>query len=304
MKLPTIISASFLLLCISCGHEYSGPAPVPENYAELHEKWKADRLESLTNPTGWMRLAGMYWLNEGENSFGSGPDQDIRFPEGTIPEHAGTFVLEQNTVIMKTAAGVSITHEAEPVEEMVIYDGENSPHLQHEDLEWLVIQRGDLTGIRLYNKENEKVDRFTGFDSYPLSAEWVFCAKFIPATESTTIPIVNILGQSEEVASPGRLEFQAEGKTYSLAALESATGRMFIILGDETNQTETYQAGRYMYIDYPEEGGDYTVIDFNKAYNPPCAYSLFTTCQLPPSQNRLDLAITAGEKRPDGWSGI
>lgn len=106
-----------------------------------------------------------------------------------------------------------------------------------------------------------------------------------------------------DTPTPGTIEFIKNGELFTLDALEG-TDQMFLIAGDLTNQTETYQAGRYIYIDYPEEGSDYTIIDFNKIYNPPCSYNLFTTCQLPPMQNRLDLEITAGEKRPQDWEGL
>lgn len=117
-----------------------------------------------------------------------------------------------------------------------------------------------------------------------------------------TLPVLNVLGQSVDTPSPGILEFVIDGEIFNLDTLEGSE-RLFIILGDETNKNETYQAGRYLYVDYPD-GDGYTIIDFNRAYNPPCAYSKFTTCQLPPPQNRLDVAITAGEKRPVEWEGL
>jgi len=111
------------------------------------------------------------------------------------------------------------------------------------------------------------------------------------------------LGQLIDTPTPGSIEFMKDGKVYTLDVLEG-TDQMFIIVGDFTNQSETYQAGRYIYVDYPVEGSEYTIIDFNKIYNPPCSYSLFTTCQLPPIQNRLELSIKAGEKRPLDWEGL
>lgn len=300
-----LLLISFILAGVftACSQQELGQAPVPENYEEEIEQWKADRLESLTAPTGWMRLAGMYWLDEGENTFGSGPENDVRFPEGTIPETAGTFYVENDRVRLSVSDDVEITHDGNQVDELVVFDDENAPELEYGTLHWFIIKRGDLLGIRLYNKENEKVDQFTGFDSYPVDPEWRREARFIPSQEGTTIPIINILGQLEDLPSPGTLEFTVDGERYTLDAIES-TERMFIILGDETNRTETYQAGRYMYIDYPEDGSNRTVVDFNKAYNPPCSYSKFTTCQLPPPQNRLDVEITAGELRPVDWDGI
>lgn len=288
-----------------CQKKELGQAEISDNYVEQVKNWKQDRVESIKSPTGWLRLAGLFWLDEGENSFGSGEDQDVQFPEGTIPEHAGTFVFQDGQVRIIVAEDVTITHEGESVEEMVLYDGENidTPQVQHENLEWFVIERGDMVGIRLYNKENEQADQFTGFESYPIEAKWNLRARFIPNSEEKTISIVNVLGQQMEVKSPGVLEFSIDGEIYTLDALESDDD-MFMIVGDQTNQTETYQAGRYLYVDFPPKGSQYTTIDFNKLYNPPCAYNVFSTCQLPPPQNQLEVAIAAGEKRAENWHGL
>lgn len=294
-----------LLLSAACQRKELGQAEVPENYVETVQDWKQDRVESIKSPTGWLRLAGMFWLEAGENSFGSGEDRDVQLPEGTIPEEAGTFIYENGQVIMNVAEDVTITHEGEPVSELVLFDGENEdmPSVQHETLEWFVIKRGDMVGIRLYNKENEQADQFTGFDSYPIDAQWNRRARFIPNSEDATISIVNVLGQQMDVASPGVLEFSINGEIYTLDAIDSGDD-MFLIVGDETNQTETYQAGRYIYVDFPDGDSQYTTIDFNKIYNPPCAYTMFSTCQLPPPQNQLNVAIAAGEKRAEGWQGL
>jgi len=298
-----LLCVMFSFLVLSCNSNDLGPAPVGDNYTAEMEQWKEDRIERLKEPTGWLRLAGMYWLKEGENSFGSGEDQDVQFPEGTIPDHAGYFVMENGQVTLRSADGVELTNENELIQEMVIFDGDEALDIEHESLEWLVIERSGEIAIRLYNKENEKADNFSGFPRYPLNMDLKLKAKFIPNPEHTTIPIVNVLGQNIDAPSPGVVEFKIDGIRYKLDALEG-TDRMFLIIGDETNQTETYQAGRYMYIDYPEEQSRYTVIDFNKIYNPPCAYSVYTTCQLPPQNNRLDVAIEAGEKRPADWQGL
>ncbi len=294
-----------IVLIPGCQKKELGQADIPENYVEQVQHWKQERVASIKSPTGWLRLAGMFWLDEGENSFGSGENQDVQLPEGTIPEEAGTFLFENGHVTMNVADGVTITHNGEPVSEMVLFDGENedTPNVQHESLEWFVIKRGDMVGIRLYNKENEQADQFTGFDSYPIDEKWNRRARFIPNPEGTTISIVNVLGQEEDLESPGVLEFSIDGEIYTLDAIDS-DDNMFMIVGDQTNQTETYQAGRYIYVDFPKDGSQYTNIDFNKIYNPPCAYSVFTTCQLPPPQNQLEVAIAAGEKRATNWQGL
>ncbi len=298
-----IISFIFLLLFfIGCNNSELGQAPVPDNYEETINDWKEYRVGVLKGPTDWLRLDGIYWLEDGGNSFGSGADQDLQFPEGTIPEHAGIAELNDGQVIMRVADGVEITHEDESVEEIVLFDGENRPRVKHKDLEWFIDSRGDQHGIRLYNKDNPKADACDGFPFYPLDPSWHLKARFIPNQDSTTISIVNVLGDVIERESPGTVEFEIEGEKYTLDAFESRSG-LFLIMADLTNRTETYQAGRYMIIPFPDDDGN-TIIDFNKAYNMPCAFNKFTTCQLPPPQNRLDIAIPAGEKRPVEWSGL
>lgn len=286
----------------SCERTDLGPAPMPDDYREQFEEWHNERLESLTNPTGWMRLAGLYWLEDGVNRFGSSDSADLQFPEGSIAGIAGTFTLLNGRVSMQVESGVNVTRDGNQVTELVLFDGEESHAVESGSLHWLAIQRGDLTGIRLYNKNNPEVDAFNGFDRFDINPEWHLKASFIPKPEGSTIPILNILGQLEETPSPGSVEFMKDGEIFTLEALEGST-RLFLIVGDLTNKTETYQAGRYLYIDWPEQGSEYTVIDFNKLYNPPCSYNLYSTCQLPPVENRLDIAIEAGEKRPVGWSG-
>ncbi|CAN5382524.1 DUF1684 domain-containing protein [soil metagenome] len=301
---PTILILIAVIITACANSEQEpGPAPVTDNYEQEIQEWIDDRIETLKEPTGWLRLSGMYVLKEGENRFGSGNDQHIQFPEGTIPNHAGTFVLEDGIVDMNVVDGVEITSDGETVEQTTIFDGDEAPEINHGALVWHVIQRQDLIAIRLYDKENQKADRFDGFDRFPINSEWQLKARFDEKPEGATIPITNVLGQTDDVPNPGTLIFEMDGESYTLEALDSASGRLFLIVGDQTNQTETYQAGRFMYVDYPGENG-YTIIDFNKIYNPPCAYNLYTTCQLPPPSNRLDLAITAGELRPVDWEGL
>ncbi|NBC64671.1 MAG: DUF1684 domain-containing protein [Bacteroidetes bacterium] len=294
-----------MIVLSACQKKELGQAEIPENYIQQVKAWKQDRVESLKSPTGWLRLDGMFWFNEGVHSFGSGDDQDIQFPDETIPDKAGTIIFENGRVTMNVADDVTITYEQEPIKEIILFDGENeeSPHVEHENLEWFVIKRGELVGIRLFNKNNELADQFSGFKSYPIEEKWNRRAFFTPNPEGTTVSIINVLGQEMEVASPGVLEFKIDGENYTLDAIDSEDD-MFIIVGDQTNKTETYPAGRYIYVDKPEEGSHYTNIDFNKTYNPPCAFNVFTTCQLPPLQNRLKVAITAGEKRPENWQGL
>ncbi len=307
MKIKTPkLSFSFALLLIflifGCRQNEYGQAPLPENYLESLQEWKDYRVNVLKGPTNWLRLDGIYWLQEGENSFGSGDDQDLVFPEGTIPAHAGTMILDNGVITMKVAEDVTILHDGKPVAEMIIFDGENRPRLIHEQLEWFIDSRGDTHGVRLYNKDNPKADAFDGFPFYPVNPEWHLSARFTANNDSISVTVDNVLGERVERFSPGNISFTVHGSQHSLIAFEANSG-LFIMFSDRTNRTETYHAGRYMIIPFPDENGN-TIIDFNKAYNPPCAFNKFTTCQLPPPRNRLDIEIPAGEKRPVGWEGL
>jgi uncharacterized protein (DUF1684 family) len=303
LKSYAFLLVVILLTAVTCTDDELGQADPSENYSDQIEDWKNERISSLKEPTGWLRLAGMFILNEGENSFGSSPDADHTFPGNILPGIAGSFILEDNEVLMNVTEGVEIKHDGDVVDKFLLYDGENTPSVTYEGLEWFVIVRGEIIAIRLYNKENAKADAFSGFPSYPVDPKWSRRARFVPSPDSSTITIVNVLGQIVDYPSPGTLEFTIEGNLYTLDALDSDDD-MFIIAGDQTNKTETYPAGRYIYVDYPESDSNITTIDFNKIYNPPCAYTSYSTCQLPPPQNRLKVDIEAGEKRPIHWSGL
>jgi len=280
-----------------------GTAPMPDDYQQEFQDWHNYRVDVLTAPTGWLRLVDLQWLQSGENRFGSGPGSDIRFPEGSITENTGIFDYSEGSVVMNVADGVSIYHEGESVNRFQLYDGENQPEVTHNNLIWYVDVRDDQVGIRIYSSETPKADSFDGFPRYPIQEEWYKKALFLQYDEPKIMEVDDVIGRKNEVISPGQLQFSVNGELYTLDAIESS-GRLFIMFSDLTNRDETYQAGRYMLVPYPEEGKETTILDFNKAYNPPCAFSKFTTCMLPPPQNRLDLEIPAGEKRPVQFEGI
>jgi uncharacterized protein len=162
-------------------------------------------------------------------------------------------------------------------------------------LTFYVIDREGRLGVRLKDSAAPARTGFQGLDYFPIDSDWRFTAQFVPYEPQKRIPILNVLGMQAEMISPGALVFESQGKEYRLdPVLEEGTTDWFVMLADETSGHETYGAGRYLYVTPPEDGR--TVIDFNKAYNPPCAFSSFATCPLPPPQNRLPLSITAGEK--------
>lgn len=288
----------FLIFLIGCSSDpIQEQLTFPVDYQKELDEFYSNRHHSLTHETGWMRLAGMYWLHDGQNTLGSADDNDVVFPSGFIPDYAATIIVDNGTAILVPKNNTEFKIEGVSIGREMIFSEEGAVEISHGTLTFVVIERGGDLAIRLWNSYNPEVDIFTGFPRYDLNEELYLKARFITYETPEVVRIVNILGQEEDIESPGRLVFHYRGNNHELITLPGGN-RMFVIVGDLTNRTETYQAGRYIYVDYPDTDSQYTILDFNKLYNPPCAYSPFTTCQLPPRENILPIQITAGEKRP------
>lgn len=292
MRYLSVLLVTFAFVIYSCAAD---DKISPEQHCAEVDEWHESRLASLKDERGWLKLAGLYWLDVGEYTFGSSPGNDIVFPEGSIADFAGTIIYYDNNIEVISGDDVYLEVNGEQIDGEFTFHVSDPPEFTHGRLAWTFITRDDLTGLRLFDQESHVYTGFKGIERYPVDRQWRVAARLIPHDEPTTIPIVNILGQTSEQPSPGILRFELQDETHELWAIESGD-RLFLIIGDETNRTETFQGGRYMYVDNP--GPNKTVIvDFNKAYNPPCAFSEYTTCQLPPPENRLTVAIEAGEKR-------
>jgi hypothetical protein len=241
---------------------------------------------------------GLYWLKPGENRFGSDPGNPVILPEGKAPGVAGTLNLDGEVVTLRVEPGLAITADGQEVRTgMVVFSEAEKKYvpLQLGSLTFFVIKRGDRFGVRIKDRESATLAAFKGLDNYPIQPQWRVVARFEPYKEKK-IPIANIVGQVQDTPSPGTVVFERGGKTYRLDAIEgSPEGGLFLIFGDTTNGKQTYGAGRYLDTDPPQDGK--VVVDFNTAYNPPCAFTAFATCPLPPPQNKLPVAIEAGEKK-------
>lgn len=272
----------------------------PNSYSTEINNWHTEREESLKKENGWLNLAGLFWLKQGRNTFGSDSANDLVFPKGTIPAFAGHFDLNGTTVTLSTTDGVSITANHLPVNNRIIFsaDSVNTPLLTYGSLRWSVIKREEKIGIRLRDLNSPALSSFKGINRYPVDVSWKINAVLETAGQPGRISITNVLGQTNLQNSAGKLVFTLNGKTCVLDVLDEGDDELFVIFADVTNTAETYPSGRFLYIKRPDSNG-HTEIDFNKAYNPPCAFTPFATCPLPPPQNRLNLAITAGEKRYD-----
>ncbi len=267
---------------------------------QLVAKWKADRLASLTSDTGWTTLAGLFWLKNGDNSFGSANSNQLRLDNPALAAQAGGFHVHDGKVSFTASKQAGITHDGKPVNSGIALTtdavSDNPTLLQSGSLTFFAIERAGKLGVRVRDSQSPHRLGFKGLDYFPVDATWVFNARFEPYT-NRKLSIVNILGMTEPMPAPGALVFTRDGKEYRLDAVleEPDATELFVMFADATSGKETYGAGRFVYVPMPKDG--MVRLDFNKAYNPPCAFSDFATCPLPPPQNRLmSLRVMAGEK--------
>lgn len=260
--------------------------------------WHQQREQSLREPDSWLSLVGLYPLEDGTHTFGADSSNDLVFPP-KAPDRIGTITKEGNNFTTRIADGITVLKDSTAIMQTELKaDTQGEPTtLRHGSLLWHLIERRGTYYIRLKDTDHPNFSSFNGIDRFPVSQKWRIKARFIPFEKPETITIPDILGETYQDSLYGSLKFTVKGKQYRIAPLGHPQNdeEFFIIFGDNTNGTSTYSGGRYLYIPTPNENG-VTYIDFNKAYNPPCVFTDFATCPLPPAQNRLDLNITAGEK--------
>ena len=287
----TYLYISFILFLWSCNNSIT----LDQEYLREMDEWKSKRIENLKSETGWLNLAGLFWLEEGENSFGSASDNKIVFPE-SVAEHCGIIIKSGDNISIKVKEKVKIYVNDKPIQEMHLKTdrSDSTTIMEWGSFAWFIIKRESGYAIRLRDYKNPTIEKLENIPSYPLSAEWIKSAEFIPFEVSRHVEVANMVGGTDSYEVPGKIVFKHKRKDYELLPFKAGKG-FFIIIGDLTSAIETYASGRYMYIDGPDENNTLK-LDFNKAYNPPCAFTEFATCPLPPEENRLDLEITAGEK--------
>ena len=287
----------FLLLSLVCGSCARKPKSQidPNAYRQEVSQWKEKRWADLKSDSGWLTLVGLFWLKEGDNKFGSVSANDIVIPK--LAAHAGSFRLK-NKVVKLDATQTGFTVDGRPIKSLALKtDDDDKPTVVHFDsMTFQIIKRGEKLGLRVKNSLNPDRLNFQNTDFYPADLKWRIEARFEPYNPPKPMPIMNVLNMESSESSPGAIRFTVDGKDYRLDAItEKDEPRLFMIIADKTSGKETYPAGRYLYVDPPDSSGR-VIIDFNKAYSPPCAFTKFATCPLPPKQNRLPFAIEAGEK--------
>ena len=272
-------------------------------YVKSVEDWRARAEKGLRKDNGWLTLAGRYVMKPGVNTFGTGQGNDIVFPEGLGPERMGTVTVEPGRVFVKLEPGVTMQKDGISMTDKVMgTDPENR--------DWValgpraafhVIEREGRYILRLADNQSEVRRQFGGRVWYPVDEHYRVKAKFVPYDPAKKIAIVNVIDEVSDEPSPGYLEFRIKGKTYRLDAFDEDKG-LFIILRDDTAGKTTYNSGRFLFVEKKPAPGEEVWLDLNRAYNPPCAFSEFTTCPLPPKQNVLKVRIDAGEKYPPAKS--
>ena len=274
---------------------------VESKYVQKISAMRQQRAEALCADWGWLTLAGLYWLHEGDNSFGRDPSNDIVLPNPDAPLFAGTFVLSAGQVHLRVADGIAMTANGKPVTSLTLRpDTSDTPdYVTLGDMTMVYIPRGARHGIRLYDISHPVRRNFQGLHWYPIQESYCIAARYTPYEPPKPITIMNVLGDAQESYSPGYVEFELDGETHRLDAEDRNTA-LFFNFGDQTNRQTTYGAGRFLSTDLPDQGllepGN-LVIDFNRATNPYCAYTPYATCPLPPPDNHLTAAIEAGEMR-------
>jgi uncharacterized protein len=257
------------------------------------EGWRRRMEESLRADRGWLTLAGLFWLNEGINRFGTSPDNEIVLPEGSAPAHAGSFAFHAGTATLHAKASAGVAVNGRPAITAPLHFDADTPDLvTFGDLTMLMIQRGARHAIRLWDRRSPARTAFTGRRWYTVNEAYRLAARFVSHDLPRTLSVPNILGETEQRLSPGYAVFAVNGQEYSLDAVTEGD-ELFFIFRDQTAGDTTYPAGRFLKAAFPKN--EQITLDFNRAYSPPCAFTDFATCPLPPPRNHLLLRIEAGE---------
>ena len=290
--LPLLI----VVLLILSGCNSTDPIITDETaYVESIQEWQQQRIERLKSKDGWLNLAGLFWLEEGDNSFGSDPSNDIVFPE-KAEAFCGTLTLHKGEVDLFVKDDVIITSRDTLVTQLNLENdhSRNTTYLQQGDLAWFVVKRAEKYGIRMRDYKHPRIEELDHIPSYPIRADYIVEAKLKPFDKPRTMIVATpVEGFNEEYQCPGELHFKIKKQNLVLYPFSSGKG-YFLVIADETTGLDTYGAGRFM-VAMPDSTGR-IILDFNKAYNPPCAFSPFATCPMPPRENFLPVAIEAGEK--------
>ena len=257
------------------------------------------RLAELTKPDGWTSLVGLHWIDPGSHYIGSSAGNGIKLSVG--PEHLGMIDLAPGRVRFVPDKGAALTLDGQPFTAEAILRADDAPTgpsvIGFDKGKGLatVIKRADRYLLRVKHADAPTRTGFRGIEYWPTAADWRVEGRFVPHEAGKTLEIANIIGTTDAVPNPGAIEFERDGKTFRIEALDEGEETLFLVFADRTSGHGSYPAGRFLDVAKPGTTGT-VILDFNQSRNPPCAFTAFATCPLPPPENRLDVAIQAGEK--------
>lgn len=289
-----IAAAMTALVVASCGDARLPPDPAA--YEQEVLEWRKGRLERLTAPSGYLNQVGLFWLETGTHRFGSDPGSDLVLPAAAAPD-IGVFDVRADGVHMRVNAGVDVFSDGQPVAEILVADDttEMPVEVTHGSIVWTVIRRDGRFAVRVRDLEHPFVQTFGPLPYFPIDPSLRLPATLERYDEPRIANVQTVIeGLGYHPESPGVMNFDINGQSYALEAYASGD-RLFFVFGDATNRDDTYGAGRFLYADLPGADGK-TVVDFNLAYSPPCAFNDFSTCPVASPRNRLPIRIEAGEK--------
>jgi uncharacterized protein len=260
------------------------------------EQWRAQHQREIAQEFGWLTVVGLNWLKAGDNQVGADPSSEVPLPKGSAPKLVAVISYRAGRAVLHPGPGVALRLNGKPAREATLHEDDDVLAIGH--LQFYLIRRGDRAGIRVKDNDSAARKHFAGLSWYPVDPSWRIGAKFTAWPAPHTIAFHNTIGQEEHEPSPGYATFTKDGREFRLEAMVDE-GKLFFVLRDQTSGKTTYGASRFLYAEQPKNGR--VVLDFNQAENPPCAFTAYATCPLPPPENRLALAITAGEKRYAGY---
>lgn len=302
MKNALALAATLALLPAAAAEPPKASDPA---YVKQVQDWRARSEQSLRRDNGWLTLAGRYILKFGENTFGTGDRNDVVFPKGLGPVGMGSVFVEVGRVTVKTVPGVTMVKDGiEMTEKVMGTDPANRDWVNiGPRASFHFIEREGKYILRLADKESEVRKRFLGRVWYDVDEDYRVNAKFVPYQPSRKAPIVNVLDEVSDEPVPGYIEFDLKGRKYRFDVIGDDSDGLFVIFKDPTAGDTTYGSGRFLWVEGRPKANEPFRLDLNRAYNPPCAFSEYTTCPLPPKQNILKVKIEAGEKYPPRKAG-
>ncbi len=286
-------------MCAAAAFLSLGMACAQSDYVDKIEQWRKNEEADLKQDNGWLTLAGLFWLRDGSNSVGTGPDFDIRLTKNFTGARFGEISLKNGAATLKVEKGVEAQSDGKRIETLnLVSDEKGKPtEIQTGSQTFSLIERQGRYGIRLKDNLSETRRAFKGQQWFSVDESYRVAAHLEAYPEPRDLFVPNVLGNHLKEKSPGLLKFTLKGQECSLQPILVEDGSLFLIFRDATNNKTTYSAGRFLHADKPISGE--TELDFNQAENPPCAFTPFATCPLPPPGNELAVEVSAGEKRYD-----